>query len=73
MKYALVRTWLEDSHGHPYQAWEVQVPGMLLVFTTAELDRAQKRGKAQKTRQRIAAKSAARQGAEFAEQYGAGT
>ena len=56
-KYALAPTFLEDSRGRSYEAWEVQVPGMLLILTTAELDRAQARGKAQKTRQRIAAQS----------------
>ena len=44
-KYTLVPTWLTDSRGRQYEAWEVRVPGMLLVFTTAELDRAQKRGR----------------------------
>jgi len=57
MKYALVPTRLEDTQGRSYKAWEVQVPGMLLILTTAELDRAQKRGKAQETRKRIAAQS----------------
>jgi len=60
-KYALIPTWLKDSHGQAYRAWEVQVPGMLLVFTTAELDRAQKRGKAQETNKRIAAQSVERE------------
>ena len=68
-RYAFAPTWLTDSHGHPYQAWEVRVPGMLLIFTTAELDRAQKRGKAQETRQRVAAQSVEREVAGFTAQY----
>ena len=72
MKYALVPTSLYDSHGRPYQAWEVRVKGMLLVLTTAELERAQKRGKAQETRERIAVQSVDRELGAFEEQYGAG-
>jgi len=45
LKYALAPTWLTDFHGNQYRAWEIRVPGMLLIFTTAELDRAQKRGR----------------------------
>ena len=67
-KYALAPTRLTDSQGRQYEAWEVRVPGMLLVFTTAELDRAQKRGKAQKTRQRVLAQSVANEVAGFAAQ-----
>ena len=68
-KYALAPTWLFDSHGRQYEAWEVRVPGMLLVFTTAELDRAQGRGKAQETRQRIAAQSVKREVAGYDKTY----
>ena len=70
-KYALAPAWLTDSHGRQYEAWEVRVPGMLLIFTTAELDRAQKRGSNAKrdVAGRIAEQSVEREVAGFDKAY----
>ena len=69
IEHAFAGTWLTDSHGHPYQAWKIRVGGQLLIFTTAELDRAEKRGKSHRTQDRVMKQSVEREVADFDKAY----
>jgi len=64
---ALKAVWIETPTGRPYRAWRVQVHGMTLILTTAELDRAQQRGRYYERDMpgRVARQSAAREAGEF--------
>ena len=66
-KSLLTAVMIETPTGRPYRAWRVKVPGMTLILTTAELDRAQQRGRAydRNVPGRVARQSAAREAAEF--------
>ena len=65
---ALEAIWMQTTPtGQLYRAWRVRVHGMTLILTTAELNRAQKRGRdyARDVPGRVARQSAAREAAAF--------
>jgi hypothetical protein len=67
----LIPVWIETPLGRPYRAWKVQVHGMTLILTTAELNRAQQRGRdyARDVPGRVARQSVAREVEAFERQY----
>ena len=71
-KSAVMAVWLETPRGKQYPAWKIRVPGMTLILTTAELNRAQQRGREYERDMagRVGKQSVAREAAGFDGMYG---